>query len=121
MGILDLWREARGVVLRKEYEDTMARIRDANPTARAAFLNNVHQTTDHAIGIYSSASVAGRKAFLKKMHEACLEMWRRGDWPSALGLAISCLNAESRFVPGDDAAYVKIETDRIIKEANEAA
>jgi hypothetical protein len=121
VGILDMRREARGAVLRMEYEDTMARMRDANPTAKAAFLNNVHQTIDHVIGFYSSASVAGRKAFLEKMRKASLEMWRSGNRPSALGLAISCLNAESRFVPGDDAAYVKLQTDRIIKEASEAA
>ena len=121
MGILDMWREERGTVLRKEYEDTMARMRDANPAAKAAFLNNIHQTIDHIIGFYSSSPVAGRKAFLEKMRKAALDMWRRGDWPSALGLAISCLNAECRFVAGGDAAYVKLQTDRIIKEASEAA
>jgi hypothetical protein len=121
VGILDMWREARGAVLRKEYEDVMARMRDANPPAKAAFLNNVHQTIDHVIGFYSSASVPGRKAFLKKMRKASLKMWHSGDRPSALGLGISCLNAESRFVPGDDASYVKLETGRIIKEAAEAA
>jgi hypothetical protein len=121
VGILDMWREARGAVLRKEYEDIMARMRDANPAAKSAFLNNVHQSIDHTIGFYSSASVPGRKAFLKKMRKTSLEMWCKGDWPSALGLGISCLNAESRFVPGDDAAYVKLETDRIIKEASDAA
>src|ERR1035437_1172517 len=121
VGILDMWREAHGAVLRKEYEDVMARMRDANPPAKAAFLNNVHQTIDHVIGFYSSASVPGRKAFLKKMREASLKMWNSGDWPSALGLGISCLNTESRFVSGDDASYVKLETDRIIKEAAEAA
>ena len=94
---------------------------DANHAARAAFLNNIHETIDHVIGFYSSASVPGRKAFLKKMRKASLEMWKSGDWPSALGLGISCLNAESRFVPGEDAAYVKLETDRLIKKAGEAA
>jgi hypothetical protein len=44
-------------------------------------------------------------------------MWNSGDWPSALGVGISCLNAESRFLPGADASYVKQGTDRIIKEA----
>lgn len=119
MDILDMSREARGAVLRKEYEDVMARMRDANPAARSAFLNHVHQTIDRVIGFYSSASVTRRKAFLEKMRKAFLEMWNRGDRPSALGLVISCLNAESRFVLGDDAAYVKLKTDRIVKEASE--
>jgi hypothetical protein len=47
-------------------------------------------------------------------------MWARGDWPSALGLGISCLNAESHHVPGDDAAYVRSVTDQLIEEARSA-
>jgi uncharacterized protein YdcH (DUF465 family) len=115
-----MWREARGAVLRQEYEDIMSRMRGANPAARAAFLNHIHETIDHVIGFYSSASVPGRKAFLEKMRKTSLKMWKSGDWPPALGLGISCLNAESRFVLGEDAAYVKLETNRIIKEAGEA-
>jgi hypothetical protein len=48
-------------------------------------------------------------------------MWNSGDWPSSLGLVISCLNAESRFTPGADAFYVKLATDRLIKEAAQAS
>ena len=44
-------------------------------------------------------------------------MWNSGDWPSALGLCISCLNIESEYLPGEDAAYVKTETDKIIEQA----
>jgi hypothetical protein len=121
MSILDMWREARGAVLRKEYEDVRARMHDANPSAKAAFLNNIHQTIDQAIGRYSSASKSLRKVLLKSARKSCLEMWNSGDWPSSLGLAISYLNAESRFVPGDDAAYVRLETGRLIKEAANAA
>jgi hypothetical protein len=121
VGILDMWREARGAVLRKEYEDTMARMRDANAPAKAAFLNNIHQTIDHVVDTYSSASKVERKAFLAQARKSCLEMWNSGDWPSSLGLAVSCLHAESRFVPGDDAAYVRRETSRLIKEADENA
>lgn len=115
-----MWREARGAVLLREYEDIIARMSDAGPSARAAFFNKIYQTIDHVIGFYSSASVPRRKTFIDKMRKASLEMWKRGDWPSALGLGISCLNAESRFVLGEDAAYVKLETDRIIKAAGEA-
>ncbi len=121
VGILDLWREARGAVLRKEYEDIMERLCGASPSARTAFLNHVHQTIDHVIGFYSSASVPCRKAFLEKMRKSSLQLWKSGEWPVALGIGISCLNAQSRFVPGTDAAYVKAETDRIIKEASDAA
>ncbi|MDP9091192.1 MAG: hypothetical protein M3O26_20955 [Pseudomonadota bacterium] len=55
------------------------------------------------------------------MRKSSLQLWKSGEWPVALGIGISCLNAQSRFVPGTDAAYVKAETDRIIKEASDAA
>jgi hypothetical protein len=121
MGIFDLWRQARGAVMRKEFEDTMARMEGANDPAKSAFLNNVNQTIDEVINACTSASESERKALLKQMKEASLQMWKSGDWPSALGLAISCLNAESRFVPGEDALYVRHATDRIIQEAKTAA
>jgi hypothetical protein len=117
MGILDMWRQARGSAMRKEYEDAMARMRDANQHARAAFLNNIEQTVDEVVRSYSAASPSDRKALLKQLHDAARSMWTSGDWPSALGLGISSLNAESRFVPGDDAAYVRAETDRLVQEA----
>jgi hypothetical protein len=117
MGMLDMWRQARGTVLRKEYEDTIARMQDSNAPAKSAFLFQVHQTIDAVVEAYSSASTSDRKTLLAEMSKNCLEMWKSGDWPSSLGLAISCLNAESRFVPGDDALYVRTETDRIVKEA----
>jgi hypothetical protein len=72
------------------------------------------------IDFYSAASKYERKAFLKDTRKAALKMWNSGDWPSALGFGISCLNVQSRFVPGEDAAYVKHETDRIIAEAKAA-
>ncbi len=114
-------RQARGAVLRKEYEDIMARMRDANESARSAFLTNIHQTIDHVIGYYCSASMSRRKAFLEKMRKTSLGLWKRGDWAAALGLGISCLNAQSRVVPGEDAAYVKQATDLLIREASQKA
>jgi hypothetical protein len=44
-------------------------------------------------------------------------MRNRGDWYSALGFSISCLNVESAHLTGEDAAYVKRETDKIIEQA----
>jgi hypothetical protein len=65
VGILDMWREARGAVLRKEYEDAMARMRDADASAKSAFLNNIHQTSEHVVAVYSAASESEREALLK--------------------------------------------------------
>jgi hypothetical protein len=116
-----MWREARGAVLRREYEDTMARMRGANQDARAAFLNNINQTIEHVVAVYSAASESEREALLNDARTSALEMWNSGDWPSSLGLVISCLNAESRFTPGADAFYVKLATDQLIKEATQAS
>jgi hypothetical protein len=117
VGIVDMWRQARGAVMRKEYEDVMARMQGANEAAKSAFLNNVRQTIDAVVAVYTSASKSERKEILKELVRETKRMWASGDWPSALGLSISCLNAESRFVPGEDAAYVRLETDRIVHEA----
>jgi hypothetical protein len=117
VGLLNLWRQARGSVLRKEYDDVVARMDGANEHARAAFLNNIAQTVDHVVQTYTAASPAERKRFMKAVNDKAREMWVSGDWPSALGLGISCLNAESRFVAGAAAAYVRAQTERLINEA----
>lgn len=118
MGVFDLWREARGNVMRKELDDVLSRMRKANDPARSAFLNNVGQTIGPLRDSYGRASTSERKLLLKQCRAAASRMWDEGDWPSSLGLAISCLNAESEHVPGSDAAYVRGETGKIIAEAH---
>jgi hypothetical protein len=103
--------------MHKEYHDAMTRIYVANRSAISAFLNNVNETIDSVRETYSSVSESERKVFLKEIRALEREMWAAGDWPSALGLGISALNAESLFVSGEDAAYVKRETDRIVRQA----
>ena len=78
--ILDMWRHARGAVLRSEYEDAMARMRDANDAAKSAFLNNIHQTIEHVVAVYSVASESERKALFEDARTSALEMWNSGDW-----------------------------------------
>ncbi|MGE0052944.1 MAG: hypothetical protein AB7S74_01935 [Hyphomicrobium sp.] len=117
MGILNMWREARGTVLRKEYQDAVARMRKANEAARSAFFNNIDQSAGPANTCYASASKKERKSILRGARKQAEAMWTRGDWPSALGASICWMNAESRFLPGDDAAYVRRETDLLIKRA----
>ena len=84
-------------------------------------MNNIVQTKDTVCEAYAAAEKVERKAILKEMRNAMREMWASGDWPSALGLGISCLHAESLFTPGEDAAYVKLETGRLIQEASKSA
>jgi hypothetical protein len=117
MSILDMWREARGDVMRREFDDAITRIRNANETARSAFFNNIDQTIGPLKEMYGPASASERKQLLKHCRNSAIQMWDGGDWPSALGLSISGLNVESEFVPGEDAAYVKEQTDIIIAEA----
>ncbi len=117
MGLFDMWREARGNVLRKQFDDAMMRLKGANEPAMSAFFSNVEATIEGLRELYRTASDSERKAILKHCRKSMNQMWNRGDWPSSLGLGISCLNVESEHVPGDDAAYVKRETDKIIGEA----
>jgi hypothetical protein len=121
MGIRDLWLHARGAVLRKEYEDLMARMEGANVHARRTFLNNIKATIDEVVATYSAASETERKSFPNDARKAAEQIWANGGWPPALGVGVSLLNAQSRFVPGDDAAYVRSKTDALVKEAREAA
>jgi hypothetical protein len=117
MGILDRWREARGDVMRQELEDAMARIHNANESAMRAFYNNIDATIEPLREAYGPASASERKAVLKHSRKSITQMWDSGDWPSAIGLVISILNVESEYVPGEDAAIVKAQTDKIIAEA----
>ena len=114
-----MWRGARGAVMRQEYEDAMARMKDANKYAKKAFFNNISQIADEMIEYYSSASTSERKTILREARKKTDELWRTDFWPEALGVGIVFLNAESRFVPGDDAAYVRHETQRLIEEAKD--
>ena len=97
----DLFEEARGGVMRKEFEDAMARIGAAN---RWAVYNIVQQTIGPLREAYGAASAHRREAILEECRKSATEMWNSGDWPPALGLCISCLNIESESLPGKDAA-----------------
>src|SRR6266699_6551874 len=66
MGLFDMWREARGNVMRKEFEDVMGRIRTANDPSRRAFFNNVEQTIEPLRAAHGTASPNERKAILKQ-------------------------------------------------------
>jgi hypothetical protein len=117
MGLFDLWREARGNVLRQQFDDAMMRLKGANYPAMRAFYSNIEATIEDLREAYNAASSSERKAILNHCRKSMNRMWDRGDWPSALGLGISSLNIESEHLPGEDAAYVKRETDKIIAEA----
>ena len=110
----DLFEAARGGIMRKELEDTMARISVAN---RWAVYKNVQQIIGPLREAYGPASPHRRESLLAECRKSGTEMWNSGDYASGLGLCISCLNIESEYLPGNDAAYVKRETDKIIEQA----
>jgi hypothetical protein len=118
MGIFDMWREARGNVMRKELTELLARLHKANEYALSAFYNNIEQTIEPLRGTYRQGTTSERKKLLRECRKSAEAMWSRGDWPSALGLGVSALNIEAEFVPGKDATYVKAETDKIIQQAS---
>jgi hypothetical protein len=107
----------RGNVLRQQFDDTMARLKSANHLAMQAFFNNVDQTIEPLREAYNAATPRERTTLLEHYRKSMVQMWNRGDWYSSLGLGISCLNVESAHLPGEDAANVKRETDKIIREA----
>ncbi len=121
MDILTKWREARASVMRKEFENAMAKAPGPEAPARSAFLNNITQTHATLLALYSAASPAERRVILRNAKNAATNIWHQGAWPAALGFEIACLNVASRFVPGADAAYVKAETAKIIEEAARSA
>ena len=82
--------------MRREYQDAILRMRTANEAVWRGFNNNLVQTVDHVLEAYEPASASERKAILKQCRQGADRMWNGGDWPSALGLAIACLNVESR-------------------------
>lgn len=118
MGIFDLWREARGNVMRKELADVRARLRNANEPALRGFYGRVEEI-ENIREVYRAARDTERKQLLKEARKSSSQMWDQGYWPQALAVAICCLNAEAEFVPGDDAAYVKAETDKMVVDAEE--
>lgn len=109
--------EACADVMRQQLGDILSRMHAANEPALHAVYNNVEQTIEPLREAYQPATPRERKAILKQCRKSVSEMWDRGDWPSALGLGISVLNIESEFVPGNDAAYVRAETQKVIAEA----
>jgi len=110
--------EARGTVLRRQYDDLRLRIDAADMPARSACFNYISSTFNSISDAYELASSADRERMLKAILEFTLKLWTDGNRPQALALGVIVLNIESRFVGGDDAAFVRAETDALIKEAS---
>jgi len=66
---------------------------------------------------YALASGADRERILKEVRKVSRKLWEAGNKPQALALGIIMLNIESQFMPGEDALFVKLATDALIREA----
>lgn len=117
MNFLNLWREARGNVLRKRYEGLRPRIDAADADAKSACFGVMKSHFEFASRHYENASGAERKTFLKHASKTVHQLAGASDWPRALGLTIIMFNLEARYLPGDDAAVLTDATDALIKEA----
>src|SRR5215467_7835004 len=81
-----MWHEARGSVLRQQFDDAMMRIKVANYPAMRGFYGNIEGTIEELREAYRPASSNERKAILEHCRKSMHRMWNQGDWPSALGL-----------------------------------
>ena len=116
MGILDMWKEARGAVLKRDYEEIVTRMRDSNSTTRKAYLSKFREITKEYLPFYEAASPTDRKRFLKEMRAASVDLWNDGFWPQAVGIGAAIIHIESCFTPGDDAAQVKAATAELFEQ-----
>jgi len=117
MGIL--WRDARDAkTMRAEYDAITERMKGANLQTVRAFLQNIRETIDPLWATCASASRRKRNATLSQMRFEVRRMWDTEDWPLALGAGIACLNVESCYMSGRDAAFVRAKTDKLIGEAD---
>ena len=106
--------------MRKEYEDVMARMQNANKYAKFEFHNEINHRTTDFLEFYSGASKSDRIKILNAMSKNVAYLWNQNFPFGALGVHIVSLNVESHFVHGEDAEYVRQQTDILIKEAYDA-
>ena len=106
----------RGNVLREEYDDLRRRIDTMNVEQKLACFNYIKSTYGPVNDGYALASSADRERILKAVREVSRQLWSAGNRPQAMALGVIMLNIESQFVPGDDAAFVRVATDALINE-----
>lgn len=121
MGILNLWQEARGNVLRKRWDKLKCRIDAADSPAKSACFGYIKSRSESLSHHYASSSSADQKRIYKRAVKVSHQLSKAGDWPSVWGLHVMMLNIETRYLPGNDAASVKVETDALIALIKESS
>ena len=102
--------------LHEEYDDLRRRIDAANVEQKSAFSNYIKLNYGPVKEGCELASSADRERILNEVREVSRQLWAAGNRPQAMALGVIILNMESEFLPGDDAAFVKLATAALIKE-----
>jgi hypothetical protein len=109
----------RDNILREEYDDLRRRIDAENIEEKTACFNYIKSNYGPVNDGYALASNADRERILKEVREVSRQLWGAGNRPQALALGVVMLNIESQFMSDDDAAFVRVATDALIKESLE--
>ena len=105
------------MVLRERWERLKRQIDTAEHPIKAACLKYIRWRVDPLSKRYASSSRADRKRIRRQATKVWNQLADAGDWPSALGLGVMLMNMETRYLPGDDAEFVKMASDALITEA----
>jgi hypothetical protein len=116
-GMLDLWREARGKVMRTRWDELMQHFECVEGEARDACLDYIKSRFDPLSMRYTNSSSAERKRIFQYTARLSQQLADSGHWPSALGLRIMTINLIVRDLPGSDAAFVRQASDSLIDES----
>jgi hypothetical protein len=114
MGMVNLWREARGKVLRKRWDQLMQQVERIDDGTWAACSDYIRSGFDSLNKQHSDASGAERKRISKRADKLSQQLVGAGDLPSALGLRIMTMNFAVRDLPGHDAFFVKLASSVMI-------
>jgi hypothetical protein len=85
--------------------------------ARDACLDFIKSRFDPLSMRYKNSSSAERKRIFQYTTRLSQQLADSGHWPSVLGLRIMMINLIVRDLPGSDAAFVKLASDRLINES----
>jgi hypothetical protein len=117
MGMLDLWREAHGKVLRKRWDGLMRQVERIDDRGRGACLEYIQSRFDPLNVRYTNSSGADRKRIFQHAAKVSQQLAGAGNWPSALGLHIMMMNLTVRDLPGADARFIKLASEALIAES----
>jgi hypothetical protein len=103
-----MWHEARGNVLRKEFEDSMLRLPalgdEVNLRASLTMADGFHKLAQR-FGSLSNVSNDGKKKIAAQLKEEAKQSFDF-DMGRGYGLALLSMLFESEALPGEDAEYV---------------